>query len=90
MRDRDGSESTVERRFSAITRRAAARKRVGLRPESESSEPREQDRDSSLTNFCVSERVVGVGRGFGIHLTNVSTASFIKAKLKTVMNPAPV
>ena len=58
-----------------MTARAAARKRPGFRPESESSEPREQDRDSSRTNFCVSERVVGVGRGFGIHLINVSMSN---------------
>ena len=52
----------MERRFSA-----AARKGPGFLPDNESSEPREQDRDSSLTNFCVSPRVVGAGRGFGIH-----------------------
>ena len=56
-----------------MTRRAAARKRFGLRPLSDSSLPREQDRDSSRRSFCVSPRVVGAGRGFGIHLMNVST-----------------
>ena len=75
MRDPDGSESTVERRFAAMTARAAARKRPGFRPESDSSDPNEQDRDSSRTSFCVSPRVVGVGRGFGIHLTNVTTCA---------------
>ena len=76
MRDPDGSESTVERRFSAIPRRAAARKRSRPeRPESDSSDPNEQDRDSSRSNFCVSPRVVGVGRGLGIHLINVSTCA---------------
>ena len=63
-----------------MTRRAAARKRSRpVRPESDSSLPREQDRDSSRRSFCVSPLVVGVGRGFGIHLTNVSTASLREA-----------
>ena len=59
-----------------MTARAAARKRPGFRPESDSSEPREQDRDNSRRSFCLSPRVVGVNYA----LTNFSLKRFEDVK----------
>ena len=64
MRD---PESTVERRFAAMTARAAARKRSRPdRPESDNAEPSELERESSRRSFWLAARVVGSGSGFGI------------------------
>jgi len=85
---KEGSDSTVERRFAAMTARAAERKRSRPEPESDRVLPSELERESSRINSCVAPRVVGAGRGLGIHLTNVTTASLRSARLNNVMSPA--